>query len=375
MVIESGRIVSISAVDEPVPEDSPCIDYGDSVVFPGLIDTHCHLCLPGDGTPAEPYVQGHPREEWVTTGCKNAFQAVDAGITTVRDLGSPDDAGFDVRRRLQEGASVTPRVLVSGAPLTVKGGHLSYFGGQVEDSGACLRRIEDLTLRGVDVIKVIASGSGGPGQSLALPFSVSDLRAIVRHADSAGLSVVAHVTTPDAMAACLDAGVQGLEHAGFWTPSGDVDFRADLMRQIVKQRTFVAPTLQAIYRTWRELPGQSDEDRVRRERTFRDAGNVFRCMLAFDVRFVSGTDAGWLLNPFGDLPLGLELMVEAGMTPAAALSSATTTAASALGMDGQVGCLAPGAYADFIVLPRNPLEGLDVLRQIEDVVVGGERRA
>jgi imidazolonepropionase-like amidohydrolase len=373
IVIEAGKISEITSPNKPMPFGERLYDYGDHILFPGLIDTHCHLCLPGDGTTVEGYLSTNSCAAMVKIGCTNAQRALAAGITTLRDLGSPHDLAFEVRRHLELLEIEHPRILVSGAPLTVPGGHLSSFGRCLEGMTDIENHIQELATRGADVIKVIGSGSGGPDQSFGLPFSKDLLEVIVRQAHQVNLPATAHVTTPAAIEACLDAGFDGLEHLGFWGHDGLIEFRDDLVSRVRDQGVFVAPTIQAIYRTWRELVGQKEVDQKRREKIYRETVEVFVRLLKYNLRFVSGSDAGWLLNPFGDLALGLKLMVRAGMTASAALQTATTTAAAALWMEGHIGCLSPGAEADIIVLPGNPLESIDVLRQVEEVFIAGQR--
>ena len=371
--IEEDRIIAVELGHTTSSARGTVIDYGEQFLFPGLIDTHCHLCLPGDGTPAEEFLKTAAPDSIVDVGCANARHALSRGITSLRDLGSPQDLAFTVRKRLDLRDTPASRVFVSGAPLTAPGSHLAGFGGVVSHRAEMIQRIKDLAGRGADVIKVIASGSGGPGQQAGLPFSSQDLVCIAEHAHASGLPVTAHVTSPASIEACLNAGFDGLEHVGFWMPDGAVSYGEDLVRRMERAQTFVAPTIQAIYRTWRELPHQTEEDKARRHRTFEDTVDVVRHLSEHDLRFVSGSDAGWLLNPFGDLRLGLQLLVEAGVSLTAALQSATTTAAQALNKAGHLGCLVPAAQADFLVLQQNPLEGVDALDSLTDVYVGGQR--
>jgi len=124
---------------------------------------------------------------------------------------------------------------------------------------------------------------------------------------------------------------------------------------------FIAPTLQACYRTLHELSDQSD---VARER--------LRKLQQFDITFVAGTDAGYMPNPFGDLPLGVKLMVENGMDIQEALAFATVNAARVLGIEGSVVTLTPGKKADFADLRRNPLEDISALCEVEAVFLTGQ---
>jgi len=372
IILEDGRIAKIVGRDEPIPVGETVFDHGESVLFPGLIDTHCHLCLPGDGKAADAYLSSVSPATLIDTGIINARRALSAGITSLRDLGSPHDKAFAVRRAIGEPGSHGPRIFAAGAPLTVPGGHLATFGGTVGSSDAIERRIESLIKAGADVIKVIASDSGGPKQDGRLPFSPSALALIVCIAHRFHLPVVAHVTSPVAIAACIKAGVDGLEHVGFWEGNSAPTFRPDLATAMEQQGVYIAPTIQAIYRTAKELKGQTKADRQRWEKTFSDTVKMVRRLLEYNLRFVSGTDAGWLLNPFGDLPLGLELMVEIGMSNADALAMATVTAAAALGMKERLGRLAPGMEADILVLPGSPVDRIDNLRLVEAVYCAGQ---
>lgn len=372
IVIEDGRIAAIAGRDEPIPAGETLFDHRESVLFPGLIDTHCHLCLPGDGTTASDYLSSASPASLIDTGIINARRALSAGITSVRDLGSPYSKAFAVRQAIGEPGSQAPRIFAAGAPLTIPGGHLAAFGGTVDSLGAIERRIESLAKASADVVKVIASDSGGPNQNNRLPFSPSALALIVRIAHRFHLPVAAHVTSPAAIAACIKAGVDGLEHVGFWEGNSAPTFRPDLATAIEQQGIYIAPTIQAIYRTAKELKDQTEADRQRREKTFSDTIKMVRRLLEYSLQFVSGTDSGWGLNPFGDLPLGLKLMVEVGMSSADALAMATTTAAAALGMKHKLGCLAPGMEADILVLPGNPLDRIDNLRLVEAVYCAGQ---
>jgi len=372
IVVEDGRIAEIVGRDEPIPSDEMVFDHGESILFPGLIDTHCHLCLPGDGTMADAHLSSASPATLVNTGVVNARRALSAGITSLRDLGSPYDMAFVVRRTIGEPGSHAPRIFAAGAPLTIPSGHLAAFGGTVDGLAAIERRIELLVEAGADVIKVIASDSGGPKQDSRLPFSPSALALIVRIAHRFHLPVAAHVTSPAAIAACIKAGVDGLEHVGFWEGNSAPTFRPDLATAMEQQGIYIAPTIQAIYRTAKELKDQTEADRQRREKTFSDTIKMVRHLLEYNLRFVSGTDAGWLLNPFGDLPLGLELMVEIGMSNADALAMATVTAAAALGMKERLGRLGPRMEADILVLPGSPLDRIDNLRLVEAVYSAGQ---
>ena len=183
-----------------------------------------------------------------------------------------------------------------------------------------------------------------------------------------GLPIVAHATCPEAIRDAVETGFDGIEHAGFWTgPDLDCAYDDHLAQALAARQIPVAPTLQASYRTLHELPGLTEEERRYRAKLVGDSFRCFRRMLVHDVAWVAGTDAGYMVNPFGDLQLGLRLMVGNGMTESEALASATTRSADLLGLADRVGRLEPGFDADIVVTEGNPLEDITACGRVRAV--------
>ncbi len=369
----SGRkIRSIWGAEAVPPAGARVSEHGSDFILPGFIDTHCHLVYAGDGTWAGNYIQDHTQEELKQIAAENARKALCAGITTLRDLGAPGTCTFDLRSEVCEDSSY-PRMLLSGAPLTCPQGHGADLGGVVRDAAEMRATIDRLVTHGADVIKVIASGGGTPGTSPGYAaFSFSELRIMAEEAHRWGRAIVAHATCPESVRDTLLAGFDGVEHANFW--SGETlenRYDASIVQLMEREDVFIAPTLQASYRTLHELRSQTEAQRSRREKLVRDALINFRRMQEHSIRFVAGTDAGYMINPFGDLHIGLRLMVENGMSERDALQAATAGSAQALGLDDSIGRIALGYEADLVVLQGDPTTDITACGRVSAVYRGG----
>lgn len=369
----SGRqIRALWGPDAAPPAGALVTDHGADFILPGFIDTHCHLVYTGDGTWAGNYIEDHTQAELKQIAAENARKSLLAGITTLRDLGAPGDCTFELREEMRTSPE-SPRLLLSGAPLTCPGGHGADLGGVVRSPDEITKKITQLVNQGADVIKVMASGGGTPGTSAGrAAFPLEILRLMRDEAHRLGLPIVAHATCPEAVRDALIAGFDGIEHAGFWR--GDDlqnEFDPAVAELMQRDTVFIAPTLQASYRTLHELPGQTAEQLSRRRKLVVDALDNFRRMLSYDVQVVAGTDAGYMLNPFGDLPLGLSLMVQSGMPERDALAAATLQSARALGLDSAIGRISPGYEADLVVLGGDPIADISSCRRIRAVYRAG----
>jgi imidazolonepropionase-like amidohydrolase len=372
--IRNGKIDFLSPSNSRVSE-GPVEDFGNQWILPGLIDTHCHMVFRGDGHWSDGYIDENTTERLLLIAAENGRRALRAGITTLRDLGAPGRILFELRHAAESGDIVCPRLLLSGPPLTPTGGHGWDLGGEVDSPEDIVRIIRQLGRDGADVIKVMASGGGTKGTSAgSLSFTRKDLQLMADTAHARGLPIVAHATCPDAVRSCAEAEFDGLEHVNFWEGEQlDNRYCDDTVALLAEKKVVVTPTLQASYRTARELRGQTPVQQSRRHQLVDDAFTNFKRMLHHDLAWVAGSDAGYMINPFGDLALGLRLMVDNGMTTAEALASATTRSAAALGLSEQVGQLIPGFDADILVIESNPLESIDALQSVRAVYTRGQR--
>ena len=376
IVIVDGRIQSVAAGTAPGPAGARIIDLSARTVLPGLIDAHVHfMSVPGgafwrDAVDTDDYQ--------ALVGARNALTTLRAGFTTVRDLGSPGTTGFALRRAIEEGLVPGPRMIVSGTPLSTIGGHgdvagfrpevIAALDGHNTCTGAdqCAARVRELARAGADVIKfmatggVLSQGDRGLGQS----FSDAEMRAIVETAHGLGLKVAAHAHADEGIAAAVRAGVDSIEHGTFVSPA-----TIQLMRQ---HGTTLVPTLMAFVGI-RERLGHGVytplvESKVRM--TLEVVGRAARLAHQAGVPVVFGTDAG-VYEHGRNAGEFVELVERAGLTPAEALAAGTTGAAHLLGLDNEVGRIAPGFSADLIAVDGDPIADPHVLQHVGFVMARG----
>lgn len=376
IVVVDGRIQSVTAGLNPAPQGARLIDLSSRTILPGLIDAHVHLTsAPGGAW----WREAIDTDEYAALlGAHNALVTLRAGFTTVRDLGSSGVAGFALKRAIDEGLVPGPRMLVSGPPLSTIGGHgdvagfrpevIAALDGHNTCTGAdqCAARVRELARAGADVIKFMATGgvlSQGDRQ-LGQAFTDAEMRAIVETAHGLGLKVAAHAHADEGIAAAVRAGVDSIEHGTFASPA-----TIQLMRQ---RGTTLVPTLMAFVGI-RERLGTGVytplvESKVRM--TLEVVGRAARLAHDAGVPVVFGTDAA--VYPHGrNAGEFTQLVRYAGMTPAQAIAAATTGAAHLLGLDSEVGRIAPGLSADLIAVDGDPLTDVTRLEHVEFVMVRG----
>jgi len=376
ITITDGRITAVAPGLAPPPPSARLIDLSSRTVLPGLIDAHVHLM----SVPGNPFWQEAVQTDdyLALVGAHNALTTVRAGFTTVRDLGSPGTAGFSLRRAIDEGLLPGPRMLVSGQALSTIGGHGDVAGFRPEVIAAldghntctgpeqCAARVRELARAGADVVKfhatggVLSQGDRGLGQS----FTDAEMRAIVDTAHALGLRVAAHAHADEGIAAAVRAGVDSIEHGTFASPA-----TIQLMRQ---RGTTLVPTLMAFVgireRLGRGIYTPLVESKVRM--TLEVVGRTARLAHQAGVPVVFGTDAG-VYEHGRNAGEFAELVERAGLTPAEAIAAATTGAARLLGLDSEIGRIAPGFSADLIAVEGDPLADVRVLQHVGFVMVRG----
>jgi len=360
------------------PDDAPATDLRTCTLLPGLIDTHVHLVLPGDGTPFEETVR-EPDGTLVAIAFTNARRALLSGITTLRDCGGMRDTTFDLRRARALGYATLPRLFLCGVPLTITGGHCRYFGGEADGPDELRRRVRGLAKAGADYIKIMGSGGGTVGTMSWRPsYSEAEVRAAVDEAHALGRRAGIHCLCGPAIERALAAGADQIEHANFLVDaSGRQEHDPRIADAIARAGTPVAATLSVgryvIDRLSERDPDsagrrgpRSPDDQATLDRWRRmldgNIDNIARLRRA-GVHLVAGTDAGWRFVPFDGLVTEMSLLMETGLSSAEALVAATSGAAAAMGLEDDTGALREGLSADVIAVPGDPLAELDVLRR------------
>lgn len=363
ILIEDGRIVAVDRGRVDFGDDITVVELPGCTVVPGLIDTHVHLCF--DGSP-DPVASLADRDDAsvVDSMVATARRQLRAGVTTVRDLG---DRGFLSVGFGRDDERPLPTVVSAGPPLTTVGGHCDFLGGGV-DAGveAARAAVADHADRGVEVIKVMASGGFlTPGTAVEhTQFEPGVLGAIVDEAHRRGLPVVAHAHSAAAVAAAVDAGVDGIEHCSFLTPDG-VQASPELIERIARSRIVVGATVGVV-------PGMSPPPEI--ARILGDVLAAHAQMHAAGVTIVAGTDAGiGPPKPHGVLPHAAADLVGLGFSPAEAVRAMTADAARVCGLGDSKGRIAPGYDADLLAVVGDPLSDLAVLHDVDSVYLAGRR--
>ena len=378
IVITDGRITAVASkgARPAIPEGAKSIDLGEMTILPGLIDMHVHLA-------SSPLYSAYHALQftdsfWTAVGVPNAKDMLEAGFTTVRDLGS-DAGGYPdvgLKQAVDEGLIPGPRIVPSGYLLGSTGGHCDKnllppsfhaIGEGIADSPDQFRqKVRGERKYGAEVIKVCATGGVNsrntePGQQ---QMTDEELQAVAKEAHMWGLRVAAHAHGAAGIKAAIRAGIDTIEHASMIDDEG-----IKLAKEHgtwLSMDIYNTEYIQEVGEKNGRLPENLRKDREMAAVQRPNLGKAYRA----GVKMVFGSDAG--VMPHGTAARQFATMVQFGMPPIAAIQSATRNAAEALGRERDVGTIQAGRYGDLIAVRGNPIEDIRLLEDVPFVMKGGE---
>lgn len=372
IVIQGDRIIQAGS-GITIPRDSEVIDLGDVTLLPGLIDCHDHLTFNPEDMGYESLGISIPRQ--TLNGVVNARKTLEAGFTTVRNVGAAGFSDVALRNSIQEGGIEGPRLLVSGPALGITGGHCDnnllpyefHFKeeGVADGPWEARAKVREVIKYGADLIKICASGGVlSKGDQPGTPqYTPEEMKAIVEEAHRLGRKVAAHAHGTQSIKEAIIAGVDSIEHASLIDDEG-----------IRLAREHGTVLVMDIYNDdfilqQGEKVGMLPES-IEKERKL---GQLQRDNFAKAVRggdtVAFGTDGG--VYPHGDNAKQFHYMVKYGMTPMQAIQAATRTAAELIGWEDKVGTIEEGKFADIIAVRKDPLTNIEALESVDFVMKGG----
>jgi len=375
IVIEAGKIVSVGAMSQANRSSSDrVIDLPNATVLPGLTDAHTHLTGNPEDVGPQALSISVPRS--TLTGARNARITLEAGFTTVRNVGADGYSDVALRDAINAGDVPGPRMLVSGPPLGITGGHCDenllpfdfhYSAGGVADGVEGVQhKVRETIKYGADLIKICATGGvlshGDNPQASA--YTLDELKAIVADAHRLGRKVAAHAHGAQGILWASQAGVDSIEHGSYIDDAGIAEMK--------KNGTYLVPTLYLAdwFLANAERLHVPPELIAKGKDVMPAARKNIAHAFASGVKVAFGTDAA--VYPHGLNAHEFAVMVKLGLSPLQSIQAATTNAADLLGWSDKIGTLESGKWADIIAVDGDPLQDVTTLERVKFVMKGGE---
>jgi imidazolonepropionase-like amidohydrolase len=380
LVVQNGRIAQVLAGHAAPPAGARTIDLRDQFVLPGLIDSHVHIFNDDDKLQARLQANNRDIEDNFVIGVDNARRTLEAGFTTVRDLGSDARSVTALRDGINRGLLAGPTIVPAGRGISITSGHGDPANNANRGSAAfaregadnlcngpddCRRAVREQISKGAEVIKFMATGgvnsdiAGGLNQQM-FP---DEMKAIVDTAHIFGRKVAVHAHGADGIKAALEAGADSIEHGSYTDAETNALFR--------RRGAYLVPTMLAPRAALAQARAgaRNPNTLAKAEEVNQVATRNWSAAIRSGVKIAFGTDNG--VGAHGTGGQEFKLMVDAGMTPAAALQAATVNAADLLGRADRLGTLEPGKDADIIAVARSPLADVTELERVSFVMRRG----
>ncbi len=372
VIVEGDRIQNVTTDASAIPAGAQSIDLSKYTGLPGLIDVHTHMTIYTDETPGEPMLKqltSNPPAVEVFLARKGAMRTLEAGVTTVRDLGADQYMDIAMRDLINRGEMIGPRMFVCGYGLYItntpyKQGLNPPAGGIADGVPEVLKVVRQQIAAGADVIKMYGSTGTDDDVTGFETYTYEEMKAAVEMAHQFGKKIAIHSYGPKGARDAVRAGTDSLEHA--------TDMEDATIQEMVKRGTLYVPTIDH-NRYYIEngekigyAPGYKEKLQAFIPRNLETARKAFKA----GVKFAMGSDA--IYTMFGQNTRELGWFVKAGMTPEQALRTATSNAAELLGKEKELGAVAAGYFADLVAVEGDPLTDVNVvLNSVKWVMKGG----
>ncbi len=382
VVFEDGVILEVienSNLDHIDKYGTDVEDRSDLVMTPGIIDSHVHLMLPGDGTLGEDLMRSRTPGEIQIIAYKNAEAALRSGVTTIRDVGAALDIDLSTRAYYRNAGEIGPDILCCGKPVTSTGGHCHYMGAEADSPTEIRKIIRTQQKKGTDWVKVMATAGGTRGISQGDPFTLEELQAAVAEAHRQGMGITMHASRINGLRKVAASAPDGIEHCQFTDNWKVVEDKA-LAETICRNNTHPCHTMAVNVSLLSQLVDKPEELWSEDERNSlpgqRRWVELMPAQLAFQlsqgVPTVGGSDAGWRFTKFHDgMVISMEMMALAGMNTVDIIHSCTGLNAEYLGIGDRLGTIEAGKQADFLLLEEDPGENISNFRTIRTVYKKG----
>ena len=359
VLVEGDRIAKVAARNFKIPKGCPRISLNGGTLLPGFIDAHVHLCLDGSPDPMTAFLNTSLPVS-ILKAANFARETLMAGVTTIRDMGARDGIDLGLRQAIRTGLVPGPRMLASGQPICMTGGHGWQLGREANGPEEVRKAARAQIKAGADIVKLMATGgvltpAVEPGSE---QLTEAELRAGVEEAHKAGKKTATHAMGTKGILNALRAGIDSIEHG--------VYLDDEAVRLMKKRGVLLIPTLAALFQIESKgvkagIPAFAVEKTLKVKPFHLESICLAR---QAGVAVAMGTDAGTPFNLHGENLQELQLLVQhCGFSPLEAIEAGTRVSAQVLGLEKELGTIEEGKFADLVVVDGDPLDDINILLQ------------
>ena len=382
IIVEHGKISDVvPQISVPESSDYEIIDFGKSFVIPGIVETHAHLQFSATHDAYEIYFNENESQRY-ERAIKNAEKTLLSGVTSLRDLGSPNDLIFPLKKDIDDGLRKGPEIFPTGTPITIKDGHCWFFGSIAHNSSEIFRVIDNQLNLGATHIKIMASGGNfTPSSNPRISqYSFETIQETVNYCNNNNTYLCAHTLSRNSTIQCIESGVQNIIHGRWFDESTDkaYSFSKDYSKMIVDKGLFVDSTISKHLLEYEsELKGEKQRPsnpNVSSEPTFESIINIFRHLDSVGVKIIGALDMGMSKADFNKAVASAWAHVEwLGFDHWKAIRSITFTNAEAMRIENRKGLISEDYDADLVFYKKDPAKNIrNLVYDPQHVIKGGE---